>query len=153
MQGYRRILALIELTPDGEQVARRATALAHATGARLALATVADTTDEETSLAPVLTPGQARAALAATLERRLAHLAARIGASQAEVLALAGPRTVMLDELLERWQPDLVLAAAQPGLGPGWRPRRDAPCDLLLVRLPPPRTLTGRLVRALAAAL
>ncbi|MEJ5211597.1 MAG: hypothetical protein WHV61_09235, partial [Burkholderiales bacterium] len=63
------------------------------------------------------------------------------------------PRGVMLDELLERWQPDLVLAAAQPGHGPGWRARRDPPCDVLLVRLPPPRTLTGRLVRALAAAL
>ncbi|MEO1766092.1 universal stress protein [Thiobacter aerophilum] len=152
MQAYRRILAFIELTPEGEQVARRAAALAQATGARLALATVVDTTGEETTLAPVLTPGQARAALAATLEHRLALLATRIGAQKAESLALAGPLGTMIEELLQRWQPELVLAAAHQTFGLNRRSQRGPSYDLLLVQLPPPATFTGRLVRALVAA-
>lgn len=150
MHGYRRILAVIELGPDGEQVAGRAAALAQLTGARLALATIADTVGEESSLAPVLTPRQARAALAASLKHRLTHLATRIDAQQAELLVLAGPRSLMIEELVEQWQPDLVLAAAHKSFGLERHQGGASTWDLLLVRLPAPRSLTGRLVHRLA---
>ncbi len=153
MHGYRRILAVIEPSPEGEKVARRAHALACLQGATLGVAVVVeDGPIEESSHAPFLTPRQARAMLGRELRRRLEHLLRRIGAADAEPLVAVDG----LSPLLSEWAPDLVLVGSHAAFGlERMGSRRDdaqPSFDLLVVHVPRPRTVTGRLVRALAAA-
>lgn len=153
MLDYRRILAVIDPSPEGEKVARRAHALACLQGATLGVAALVENEPiEESSHAPFLTPRQARAMLARELGRRLEHLLQRIGAATAEPLVAVNG----LSRLLSEWAPDLVLVGCHAAFGMEQIGLRcdDAqpPFDLLIVHVPRPRTVTGRLLRTFVAA-
>lgn len=153
MNPYRSLLAVIDLSPEGEHVARRALAMARQSGATLRVATVApQDLAEESSHVPFLTPRQARAALCRDLTRRLDHLLRRIGAEGTCFRVVEDS----LDEILTEWAPELVLVGSHETFRLEERARRlrghGSHFDLLVVHVERRRGFTGRLVHALVAA-
>jgi hypothetical protein len=125
--GYSRVMAVVDLGPRGAEVARRAWSLARQHGARLCLGHVADWgADLGADGFSPLTPPEVEARLEVVVSRKLAALAAEIGAADvATVVAFPGVDRG-LAELLRGWQPDLVVAEAAPAIAdgridvPGW---------------------------------
>jgi nucleotide-binding universal stress UspA family protein len=159
MRSYRRILSLIDISPNGEKVARRALQLAQLCNASLGAATVVDyTPGYESGHAPFLTPRQARDALVKEFTRKLGHLIERIGGSGTENIVAAGQVKSSVRDILQSWNPDLVIVGSHEPYGldqlrTEMAKRPDAlPFDILVVQMEQPRSFGGRFVRALAAA-
>ena len=152
MINYRRILTLVDFDSQAEAVARRGLQLARLHGATLALAGLVDYTpgEECEDYIPVMTPNRMRAAIAQDVSSKLQLLGDRIGAAGAEVIAAQGSRAAALADLVNSWQPDLVVVGAHTRLGlNGWGGQ--LPFDVLTLQAEHP-TLGGRVVRALASA-
>lgn len=160
MRSYRRILSLIDVSPNGEKVARRALQMAKLYNATLGIATVIDyTSGYESGHAPFLTPQQAQDAVVKDFSRRLDHLIERVGASGAEGIVAAGHLKSSVRDVLQSWDPDLVLIGSHEPYGldqpkPLLGKHSDTlPFDILVVQIEQPRHIGGRFVRALASAL
>jgi len=152
MRHWRRILALLELSPAGQTLATHARDLAHLHGAQLMLGTIVPHRPGwETSEAEWLTPQQATAALEAIFLQRLRHLAARLGADAAQLFARGGAMSACVRDLIATCEPDLVLVSRAAPFGLHVAADNEA-FDLLVVHAPPRKTVLGRLVRALALA-
>jgi nucleotide-binding universal stress UspA family protein len=159
MRSYRRILSLVDISAQGEQVAQRALQMARLYNATLSVATVVDyTPGYESGHAPFLTPQQAQQTLVKDFSRRLDHLIARVGGSGVEAMVAAGELRSSVRDMLQSWDPDLVIVGSHEPYGldqpKSLRLKRsDAlPFDTLVVQMAQPQTIGGRVVRALAAA-
>lgn len=158
MRSYRRVLALVEIRPESEAVARRAAQLARFYGATLALAAVVDYTPGlECDHVPFKTPGEMREAIARDLRGKLDHLADGIGAAGSEIIVVSGKMAQAVEDIAGSWRPDLVLVGSKAPHGLD-RPAANAaktgerPYDVLIVQNG--RTgFAGRLIHALAASL
>jgi len=112
MKPYRRILAVIDIPPKGENVVRRALALARANEAELMVATVVDLdTGFESDHVPFMTPQQLRERTAQDIRQRLDLMLARIGAPGVEARVLTGRTNPQVVSLSEDWRPDLIVGA------------------------------------------
>jgi nucleotide-binding universal stress UspA family protein len=143
MREYRRILAVVELDSVGEAVAQRTLALGRLTRSHVAFLHVVDVD----AAADGGYPAPSRARLAADYESaaafRLTHLAARVGAGEAEIHARFGEPRATVDAFAREWAPDLVVTATSDitrALGVG--------CDVLTLHATQ-RSHGGRLARML----
>jgi nucleotide-binding universal stress UspA family protein len=159
MRSYRRILGLIDISANGEKVARRALQMAQLYNATLGTATVVDyTPGYESGHAPFLTPQQAQDAVVKDFSRKLDHLLDRIGGSGVEGIVAAGHVKSSVRDILQSWDPDLVIVGSHEPYGLDQpksmlTKRGDAlPFDILVVQMEPPKHFGGRFVRALATA-
>jgi nucleotide-binding universal stress UspA family protein len=139
MHDYRRVLAMVSLSRDGEKVAWRALRLARLLGAEAAWLHLVVADGQLDGGYP--TPS--RAGLAQGYEDaallRLRHLAASMHAGEVALRARHGPAADCYREFIDDWRPDLVIAAHDPGYLAGRH-------DLLL--LGSEGLGMGRLVRA-----
>lgn len=111
MTCYRRILAAIDLDGRGEAVARQAWAMAEPDVACFALAHIIDYgRGLDSDHVPFLTPAEVEEKLAAIVRDRLAGLARRLGADDAQLLVGFGDPAEGLRRLVLGWQPDVVVA-------------------------------------------
>ena len=145
MSAYRRVLALVALNADAENVARRAAEMARFHGAALALAAVVDYVPGfESDHLPFKTPAQMRAAICADVRTKLDALVAGGG----EVIVAAGSEAESVAAIFRSWQPDLVLVSARARHGLAADVQRQ-PFDLLLVQTQR-QGYVGRLINALS---
>ncbi len=90
MRSYRRILSLIDLTENGESVARRGLQLARMYNAALALSVIVDYAPGfECDHVPFRTPQQMRDAIVRDVKSKLDSIIATIGAGGAEAVVVA----------------------------------------------------------------
>lgn len=151
MRTYRRILALIELSPEGEAVARRALQMARAFNAALGIGFVVDYQPGfECDHVPFRTPAEMREAIVGDVRGKLDRMVAAIGAAGAEVLVVSGTQGAAVTEMVGSWQPDLLLTGSEAARGLD-ATDKDLPFDVLRVRTGRPG-LVGRLIHALAGA-
>lgn len=157
MHGYRKILTLVDISQNGERVARRAHGMARLYNAALAAATVVDYTAGYEDHG-VLTPSQTCDALVRQFTMRLNHLLGRIDASGAETIVAAGHLRSSVMDVLQSWQPDLVIVGSHEPYGLDQpkslfgRHAGSLPFDILVVHMETPQPIVGRLVNALSAA-
>lgn len=158
MRSYRRILSLIDISANGEKVARRALQMARLYNATLGTATIVDyTPGYESGHAPFLTPQQAQDALVKDFTRRLNHLIERIGGG-AEGIVTAGHVKSSVRDILQSWDPDLVIVGSHEAYGldqpKSLMGKHSAPLpfDILVVQMEQAKHFGGRFVRALATA-
>lgn len=112
IQAYRRVLALLNLDGTDETLARKALLLARLNRAELVfLHLIAP--DAALDGYPAAGAKAEAAAFEAAARRRLDFLAARLGAGEAECVALYGPARQMFRLALSKWQPDLVVATRE----------------------------------------
>lgn len=156
---YRRILALADISANGEAVARRAAQMALAHNATLAVAALVDYTPGfECDHIPFRTPQEMREAIARDVAGKLDDMVARIGLGGAEVIVAGGDAEKAGADLVRSWRPDLVLVGSHAPHGLDAPPRslvrRDGrlPFDVLIVQMGKP-SFTGRLIQALSAAI
>lgn len=157
MNSYRKILTLVDISENGERVARRAHNMARLYNASLAAAMVVDYTpgyeDHGT-----LTPGQTCDALVKQFTLRLNHLLGRIDASGTEAIVAAGHLKSSVMDILQSWQPDLVIVGSHEPYGLDQpkalfgRHAHSLPFDILVVQMAAPQPIVGRLVHALSTA-
>jgi universal stress protein A len=153
MHAYHRILAAVDLSSRGEQVARRALHVSRLCGARLLVAHVVDHhTGFESDHVPFLTPQEIRAELAKVAGRRLEEMMERIGATEAQTRVETGPSGKAVAELAAGWQPDLVIVGSHAPHDLQGARRLNHPFDVLVVQMES-RNLAGRLLHSLAAQL
>lgn len=158
MRSYRRILSLVDLTQNGESVARRALQLARMYNAALALSVIVDYTPGfESDHVPFRTPLEMRDAIIRDVRGKLDDIIATIGAAGAEAVVVAAPMDRAMAEIARVWQPDLVLLGShaprilQQAAASDFGGRAKLPFDVLTVQVGRP-SLAGRLVNALSAA-
>lgn len=159
MANYRKILALVDIAPNGERVAQRALKMAQLYNATLATATIIDyTPGYESGHAPFLTPNQACDALVKQFSGKLDLLLNRIGAAGAESIVVAGALKPCVTDVLQSWQPDLVVVGSHATFGldrPETLLGRHAVTrsfDVLVTQVEQRQKIGGRLVHALTAA-
>lgn len=159
MRAYRRILCLIDISANGEKVARRALQMAKLYNATLGTATIVDyTPGYESGHAPFLTPQQAQNAVVKDFSRKLDQLIERIGGGGAEGIVAAGQVKSSVRDILQSWDPDLVIVGSHEPYGldqpKSLLPKHGdiLPFDILVVQMEQPKHFGGRLVRALATA-
>ena len=158
MRSYRRILGLIDISANGEKVARRALQMARLYNAAMGAATVVDYMPGESGHASFLTPQQAQDAVVKDFSRKMDHLISRIGASGSESIVAAGHVKSSVRDILQSWEPDLVIVGSHEPYGLDQpksllSKRTDTlPFDVLVVQMEQPAHIGGRLVRALATA-
>ena len=156
MRSYRRILGLIDLSANGETVARRALQMARVHNAALGVAVVVDYTPGfESDHVPFRTPQEMRDAMVKDVRGKLEGLIDNIGAAGAEAIVVAAPAGKAIAEIAASWQPDLVLVGSQSphGLHDPARLKlgSELPFDVLVVQMGRP-SLAGRLLHALSQA-
>lgn len=157
MHGYRKIMTLIDISENGERVARRAHSMARLHNSALAAATIVDYESgyEDHGL---LTPGQTCDALVKQFTMRLNHLLGRIDASGTEAIVAAGQLKSSVMDVLQSWQPDLVIVGSHEPYGLDQpktlfgRHASSLPFDILVVQIATPQPIVGRLVHALSNA-
>lgn len=159
MATYRRIMALIDISTNGEAVARRAAQMALAHNAALAVAAIVDYTPGfECDHIPFRTPQEMREAIGRDVAGKLDDMVTRIGLGGAEVIVVSGETEKATADLARSWRPDLMLVGSHAPQGLDAPPqslvRRDGrlPFDLLIVQMSKP-SLAGRLIQALSAAI
>jgi nucleotide-binding universal stress UspA family protein len=158
MRSYRRILSLIDLTENGESVARRGLQLARMYNAALALSVIVDYTPGfESDHVPFRTPQQMRDAIVRDVKSKLDGIIAAIGAGGAEAVVVAASTPRAMAEIAKVWQPDLVLVGShaprilQQPAASAVGGNAKLPFDVLTVQVGRP-SLAGRLVNALSTA-
>lgn len=146
---YQRVLALIKLDRTDERIARKALLLARMSRAQLLFLHLIEPDAALDGGYPAAAASTGAAALEAGAVRRLEFMATQLGAGEAECIARSGPLRQTFRQVLQTWQPDLVVAAAEPDLPTGH-------CDVLILgqRNAPKRgRLTGRLAAWLNSSL
>jgi nucleotide-binding universal stress UspA family protein len=159
MTTYHRILALVDVGRRGDQVMLRATELAAAHKAALAVAAIVDYVPGfECDHVPFRSPQEMQRAIVRDVAEKLGESVRRLGIGGAEVVVVSGTESQAASDLMRSWRPDLVLVgshaphglqkSAAAGNGHGMSPAY----DLLVVRIGRPG-LAGRVIRALASAM
>ncbi|MBI5162601.1 MAG: universal stress protein [Magnetospirillum sp.] len=140
----RRVMAVVDLDSRGREVARRGWRIASVERASFALLTVADWGIGEDDFCPY-TPAELEAQLEPVLHRKLARLAAALGAREAVTrVAFTGAGFAVA-----AWQPDLVVvgAHARHGLADGPSEVAGWTCTVLAMDVGRPwLNLAGRLL-------
>lgn len=154
---YRRVLAVVELTPHDEFVVRRALQVARLCEAMLGVVHVVDYTPGwEADQFPILTREQVQASLVDAAHKKIASLLERINVQDAERHVVTGtPRHVIADFVAD-WGADLVVVGSNTPYRirkeHGGGGTRESACDTLTVQLEP-NGATGRLRQALSPLL
>jgi hypothetical protein len=153
MRSYRRVLALVTVTADGEAVARRAVQLARFHRATLALAAVVDYTPGlECDHAPFMTPEQMRHTIVRDVRGKLDRLASNIEHDGGcEIIVACSRERDLVGQLIRSWRPDIVLVGSRAPHGIDKNVGK-TPFDVLIVQNGR-QSFTGRLINALAASL
>lgn len=155
MKTYRRILSVADLSTHGLATARQAGALALKHGAQLGLGHVVDW-DHGSNEFSVLTPQDIEMRLEIVVKRKLVEMAALIGAANAQTCISFRPGQHGLAEMLQGWQPDLLILDARNSFGLvdspcsaslGWH------CDILSIDIPVPSFHLAGLFQVLAEPL
>jgi len=159
MRTYRKILTLVDISPNGERVAQHALNMARLYNATLASATIIDyTSGYESDHAPFLTPNQMRQAMVQQFSGKLERLLNRIGATGVEAIVAAGELKSAVTDVVQSWQPDLVVVGSHETFGLDQpksvfgRHAITLPFDVLVTQIEQPKNIGGRLVHALTAA-
>ena len=108
---YRRVLALIRFDGTDERIARKVLLLARLNRAQMVFLHLVEPEAVLDGGYPAASAKSDAAALKAGALRRLDFLAARLGAGEAECVALHGPAQQMFKRALNEWRPDLVVSA------------------------------------------
>ncbi|MBI5121437.1 MAG: universal stress protein [Rhodospirillales bacterium] len=155
MKTYRRILSVADLSTHGLATARQAGALALKHGAQLGLGHVVDW-DHGSNEFSVLTPQEIEMRLEIVVKRKLFEMASLIGAAKAHACVSFLPGRQGLAEILQGWQPDLLVLDARNSFGLvdsactvslGW------PCDVMSLDIPVPSFHLSGLFQVLAQPL
>ena len=159
MGNYRKMMAIVDISPNGERVAQRAFKMAQLYNATLAIATIIDyTPGYESGHAPFLTPNQACDALVKQFSGKLDLLLNRIGAAGVESIVVAGELKPAVADVVQSWQPDLVVIGSHETFGLDQpksvfgRHAITLPFDVLVTQIDQQKHIGGRLVHALTAA-
>lgn len=159
MRHYRNILAIIDISMNGELVVQRALTMAQLYNATLATATIIDyTPGYESGHAPFLTPTQACDALIKQFSGKLDLLLSRCGAAGVESIVAAGDLKSSVADVVQSWQPDLVVVGSHETFGLDQpksifgRKAITLPFDVLVTQLAPRKNIGGRLVHTITAA-
>lgn len=115
MHDYRRILALVDFSEAGTAVARRALNLARLGGTELAFMHLIEPDPGLDGGYPPPSHRQCEQGFEQAALRRLAFLAANLGAGEAELLARYGRPGEAFASGIAAWRPDLVVAGDDPG--------------------------------------
>lgn len=113
MPTYHRILGAIDLTSNGEEVARLAWQLARVHGASLALIQAVDyQSGYESDHIPFRTPMEMQEILVHTMRQKLDQVAERFVMTTTECHVMVGEPGAVLQTFAYNWQPDLVIAGS-----------------------------------------
>ncbi len=123
---YRRVLALINFDSTDETIARKALLLARLNRAQLVFLHLIEPNAALDGGYPAASTKADAASLEAGARHRLDFLVTQLGAGEAECMACSGPLRQTFKQVLQTWQPDLVVAAAEAGLPTG-------SCDVLIL--------------------
>lgn len=116
MTSYRRILSVADLSAHGLATARQAWALALKHGAQLCLGHVVDW-DHGNGDFSMLTPPEIESRLEIVVKRKLMEMSALIGAVNAQSCVSFKPGQQGLAEILQGWQPDLLILETRNSFG------------------------------------
>lgn len=116
---YRRVLALVNLDGTDEKIARKALLLARLNRAHLVFLHLVEPDAALDGGYPAASAKAQAEAFKAGALRRLDFMAAQLGAGEAECIACHIPTRQAINPVLQRLQPDLVVAATEFGLQPG----------------------------------
>ncbi len=152
MRTYRHILTVIDLTPSGRLMLRRASHLARLCHAQLLVAHVVDySTGYESDHVPFRTTPEMQAELARAAEQKLREwIECQDGRIEVRVPVGDPPREVM--RLIAAWEPDLAIVGSQAPHGLQNKFSLPASCDVLMVQ-PDGPYVGGHLLRGLTAPL
>ncbi len=138
MQSYRRIMALVDLSACGRETARIAWAQALKYGARYCLGHIIDWDIGTGGFSP-LTPPEIEDRLKNIVRRKLLTMAEQAGALAASVAIGFKNRRHDPEELIEGWQPDLLVVNSSNAFGMAQGKRFDSPlwsCDVQVIEAP-----------------
>jgi universal stress protein A len=149
MSNYRNVLAVVDLGPDSPAVARRARELCMSTDSRLTLLHVVEFVPAEPLTDALLPAVQIEAELLERGRARLAALAAELTPPASRFEVTTGNVKAEITRFAREQHHDLIVIGSHErhGLSILVNLTEDtvlhaAPCDVLAVRLPVPRTRT-----------
>lgn len=123
---YRRLLALINFDGSDEKIARKALLLARMNRAQLTFLHLIEPDAALDGGYPAASAKAHAEALESGALRRLDFMVAQFGAGEAECVARCGPTRQTLNQILQGWQPDLLIAATELSVQTGF-------CDVLIL--------------------
>lgn len=148
---YQRLLCVVDLLEDAPAVARRAAELARSCGGRLDLLHVFEFVPVEPMGETLMPAVQIEEELLQRARQRLAALAADLDLKDSELLVEAGNVKSEIIRVARERHADLIVIGSRERHGPSILVNltedtvlHAAPCDVLAVRVSPPRSTTAK---------